>query len=163
MYGRVGLLRRRRSFFIHNLRYVSNVAPWRVAVVGSGPAGFYAADALMRNDDACHVDIFDALATPFGLVRSGVAPDHHDTKNVVNRFASIVEASHSCPTVLAPRPTRTEPVRWRRTILVIAAASTGTSRWVRPSAFPNCGATTMLCCCPTGPTATGLLPFLEKS
>ena len=69
-------------------------ANWRVAVVGSGPAGFYAADALLKGDDKCYVDIYDALATPFGLVRSGVAPDHHDTKNVVNRFAGVIEVLH---------------------------------------------------------------------
>jgi ferredoxin--NADP+ reductase len=46
----------------------------RAAVVGAGPSGFYAADQLLREGFA--VDLFDALPTPFGLVRAGVAPDH---------------------------------------------------------------------------------------
>ena len=49
----------------------------RVAIVGSGPAGFYAAAALLASDDPpAEVDLFDRLPTPWGLVRLGVAPDH---------------------------------------------------------------------------------------
>jgi ferredoxin--NADP+ reductase len=51
--------------------------PLRVAVVGAGPAGIYAADALTRQDDVpVAVDLIDRLPTPFGLVRHGIAPDH---------------------------------------------------------------------------------------
>jgi NADPH-dependent glutamate synthase beta subunit-like oxidoreductase len=51
--------------------------PLRVAVVGAGPAGIYAADALTRQDDVpVAVDLLDRLPTPFGLVRHGIAPDH---------------------------------------------------------------------------------------
>jgi NADPH-dependent glutamate synthase beta subunit-like oxidoreductase len=51
--------------------------PLRVAVVGAGPAGIYAADALARQDDVpVAVDLIDRLPTPFGLVRHGIAPDH---------------------------------------------------------------------------------------
>ena len=68
----------------------STAKPISIAVVGSGPAGFYFADRVIRAlGDAVSVDILDELPTPFGLVRSGVAPDHPDTKNVVNRFAAI--------------------------------------------------------------------------
>ena len=50
--------------------------PLRVAIVGAGPAGFYAADHLLKQDDvAVAVDIFDRLLTPYGLVRHGVAPE----------------------------------------------------------------------------------------
>ena len=50
--------------------------PLRVAIVGSGPAGFYAADHLLRQEElAVEVDVFDRLPTPFGLVRAGVEPD----------------------------------------------------------------------------------------
>src|SRR5215470_1280154 len=52
----------------------------RAAIVGAGPAGFYAADQLLGAGFA--VDLFDALPTPFGLVRSGVAPDHPKIKSV---------------------------------------------------------------------------------
>src|SRR4051794_38366246 len=51
--------------------------PLRVAVVGAGPAGIYAADALAGQDDVpVAVDLVDRLPTPFGLVRHGIAPDH---------------------------------------------------------------------------------------
>jgi ferredoxin--NADP+ reductase len=51
--------------------------PLRVAVVGAGPAGIYAADALASQDDVpVSVDLVDRLPTPFGLVRYGIAPDH---------------------------------------------------------------------------------------
>ncbi|KAL4420950.1 hypothetical protein ABPG77_004579 [Micractinium sp. CCAP 211/92] len=59
-------------------------------VVGSGPAGFYTADKLLKKfGDGARVDIVEALPTPFGLVRSGVAPDHADTKNVINQFTQL--------------------------------------------------------------------------
>ena len=62
-------------------------APLRVAVVGSGPAGFYAADALLRSEDpSVVVDLLDRLPTPWGLVRLGVAPDHENIKAVSRAF-----------------------------------------------------------------------------
>ncbi|KAK9830361.1 hypothetical protein WJX72_011281 [[Myrmecia] bisecta] len=62
-------------------------APLHFCVVGSGPAGFYATDRLLKRfGDAVRVTLLDRLPTPFGLVRSGVAPDHPDTKNVINHF-----------------------------------------------------------------------------
>jgi ferredoxin--NADP+ reductase len=61
--------------------------PLRVAVVGSGPAGFYAAGHLLAAKDlAVEVDIFDRLPTPFGLVRAGVAPDHPKIKSVTRVY-----------------------------------------------------------------------------
>jgi ferredoxin/flavodoxin---NADP+ reductase len=61
--------------------------PLRVAVVGSGPAGFYAADALLRSEDpAAQVHLIDRLPTPWGLVRLGVAPDHENIKAVSRAF-----------------------------------------------------------------------------
>ena len=57
--------------------------PLRVAIVGSGPAGFYAAGHLLKpKDRAVQVDMFDRLPTPWGLVRAGVAPDHPNIKAV---------------------------------------------------------------------------------
>lgn len=58
-----------------------------VAVVGSGPAGFYTTQKLLRNPEV-KVDIYEKLPVPFGLVRYGVAPDHADVKNVINSFTS---------------------------------------------------------------------------
>jgi len=60
--------------------------PVRVAIVGSGPSGFYAADALLKSDTAAQVDVFDRLPSPFGLVRFGVAPDHPKIKNVIRVY-----------------------------------------------------------------------------
>jgi len=62
-------------------------SPLRVAVVGSGPAGFYAADQLMKPEEtSVEVDMFDKLPTPFGLVRAGVAPDHPKIKSVIRVY-----------------------------------------------------------------------------
>ncbi len=57
-----------------------------IAIVGSGPSGLYAADALHRKRPDARIDIIDRLPTPFGLVRAGVAPDHQGTKNIVRQF-----------------------------------------------------------------------------
>jgi ferredoxin/flavodoxin---NADP+ reductase len=62
-------------------------SPLRVAVVGSGPAGFYAAEQLLAARDVdVTVDMFERLATPWGLVRAGVAPDHPKIKAVTRRY-----------------------------------------------------------------------------
>ena len=59
----------------------------RVAIIGSGPAGFYAAEALLRRTDTVvHVDMFERLPTPYGLVRGGVAPDHQSIKTVTRVY-----------------------------------------------------------------------------
>lgn len=74
----------------HSLRLFCSVAPQKllqVCVVGSGPAGLYTAEKLLKAYGGdVRVDVLDRLPSPFGLVRSGVAPDHADTKNVVNQF-----------------------------------------------------------------------------
>ena len=65
--------------------------PLRIAVVGAGPAGMYAADILTSNDpDAC-VDIFDRLPTPYGLIRYGVAPDHPRIKQIIVALHRVME------------------------------------------------------------------------
>lgn len=62
----------------------SNVAPTdrpvRVAIVGSGPAGFYAAYRLLAKQEDAVVDMYEKLPVPFGLARYGVAPDHPEVK-----------------------------------------------------------------------------------
>src|SRR5204863_405823 len=65
--------------------------PLRVAVVGSGPAGFYAAGALLAADPPFEVDMIERLPTPWGLVRLGVAPDHPKIKSVSRAFEKIAE------------------------------------------------------------------------
>lgn len=80
--------------------------PLRVAIVGAGPSGFYAAEHILKGDDLhAQVDLFDRLPTPFGLVRGGVAPDHPKIKSVTRvyektaaregfRFFGNVKISH---------------------------------------------------------------------
>ena len=65
--------------------------PLRVAVVGSGPAGFYAADALLKADPPAEVDMLERLPTPWGLVRLGVAPDHENIKAVSRAFEKVAQ------------------------------------------------------------------------
>jgi ferredoxin--NADP+ reductase len=57
-----------------------------VAIVGSGPAGFYTADALVKSDADYRIDIIERLPTPFGLIRYGVSPDHETTRKVSKAF-----------------------------------------------------------------------------
>jgi ferredoxin--NADP+ reductase len=64
--------------------------PLRVAIVGAGPAGFYAAEALLKQKDlVLTIDFFNRFPTPFGLVREGVAPDHQSIKAVVRVYDRI--------------------------------------------------------------------------
>jgi ferredoxin--NADP+ reductase len=60
--------------------------PLRIAVVGAGPAGFFTADTLLKQNLPVKVDMFEKLPVPFGLVRYGVAPDHPKIKNVIKIF-----------------------------------------------------------------------------
>jgi ferredoxin/flavodoxin---NADP+ reductase len=63
----------------------------RIAIVGSGPSGFFTAEALLKSSLRPQVHMFDRLPTPFGLVRSGVAPDHTSIKTVSRIFDKIAE------------------------------------------------------------------------
>jgi len=66
------------------------VTALRIAIVGAGPAGYYAADHLLRQDSVpVEVDLFDRLPTPYGLVRLGVAPDHQKIKSVTAAFDKV--------------------------------------------------------------------------
>lgn len=61
--------------------------PLRVAIIGAGPSGFYAADQIIKDPDThAQVDLFDRLPTPYGLVRGGVAPDHPKIKSVTRVY-----------------------------------------------------------------------------
>lgn len=67
-------------------------APLRVAVIGAGPAGFYATAHLLKQKDlTIQVDLFDKLPTPFGLVRGGVAPDHQKIKAVTRQYDKVAQ------------------------------------------------------------------------
>ncbi len=60
--------------------------PVCVAIVGSGPSGFYVAESLLKSEADVEIDIIDRLPTPFGLIRGGVAPDHQSTKRVTRTY-----------------------------------------------------------------------------
>jgi ferredoxin/flavodoxin---NADP+ reductase len=65
--------------------------PLRIAIIGAGPAGFYAAETLLKQRDlVLTIDMFNRFPTPFGLVRDGVAPDHQSIKAVVRVFDKIL-------------------------------------------------------------------------
>jgi len=66
--------------------------PLKVAVVGSGPSGFYAVEALLKSGKAVAVDMIERLPAPFGLVRNGVAPDHPKLKQAILVYEKIAES-----------------------------------------------------------------------
>jgi len=79
----------------------STLSPSRsisVAIVGSGPSGFYTAKYLFSSLDkqnlSCSIDMLERLPTPYGLVRYGVAPDHPEVKNVENDFAALFDKNN---------------------------------------------------------------------
>ncbi|CAD7076894.1 unnamed protein product [Hermetia illucens] len=63
----------------------------KICIVGAGPAGFYAAQYLLKHLPNCSIDVIERLPVPFGLVRFGVAPDHPEVKNVINTFTKTAE------------------------------------------------------------------------
>lgn len=72
-----------------------NNRPLRVAIVGAGPAGIYAADALMKTDTAkergVSIDLFERMPAPFGLIRYGVAPDHPRIKGIITALHKVLD------------------------------------------------------------------------
>lgn len=68
--------------------------PIHVAIIGSGPAGFYSAYRLLKKLPDARIDMFEHLPVPYGLVRYGVAPDHPDVK-----VCFICTAWHSLPSI----------------------------------------------------------------
>ena len=69
---------------------VKSSKEYRFAIIGCGPAGFYCAKQILKNVKNVRVDIFDRNPHPFGLVRTGVAPDHPEMKKVENDFAEVL-------------------------------------------------------------------------
>jgi ferredoxin--NADP+ reductase len=67
----------------------------QIAIVGSGPAGFYTAEACQKNfAGKVQIDFIDRLPSPFGLIRSGVAPDHQSIKAVTRRYEAVVQSDN---------------------------------------------------------------------
>ncbi|KAJ5133133.1 hypothetical protein N7526_004498 [Penicillium atrosanguineum] len=86
------VLKTKAPFSLTSRRLSSNATPYRptrVAIVGSGPAGFYAAARLLRKQQDVVVDMYEKLPVPFGLARYGVAPDHPEVKNCEETFTEV--------------------------------------------------------------------------
>lgn len=88
MVGTMLVRRIGNSTFIVTRRHLSSRP--RIAIVGSGPAGMFACNGLLRKSYFA-VDVFENSPVPFGLVRYGVAPDHQEVKNVINTFDNMFE------------------------------------------------------------------------
>lgn len=103
---------------------------YRVAIVGAGPSGFYAADGLLRAISAdgldLHIDLIDRLPTPFGLVRAGVAPDHQGTKAVARQFDKILahEDIRFCGNVEVGRDVEWDELREHYDAVIVATGRT---------------------------------------
>ncbi|MEJ0026337.1 MAG: FAD-dependent oxidoreductase [Rhizomicrobium sp.] len=122
---------------------MSTAPAFRVAIVGAGPAGLYAAAQLLeRRDLNIEIDLFERLATPWGLVRAGVAPDHPEKKLVIDRqfdfylrnarvrFIGNVEIGHAI--------SHAEIVEWYGAV-VYAVGATGDNRMGIPGEeLPGC-------------------------
>src|SRR5260370_31430656 len=81
----------RSTLFPYTTLFRSN--PLRVAIVGSGPSGFYAAEALFKSPLTVRVDMIERLPVPFGLVRYGVAPDHPKLKQPTLVYDKIAQSA----------------------------------------------------------------------
>lgn len=66
--------------------------PLKIAIVGSGPSGFYALEALLKSGKQVKIDMIERLPAPFGLVRNGVAPDHPKLKQAILVYEKIAES-----------------------------------------------------------------------
>ena len=78
------------KFFFQTLSNGSADA-FPIAIVGTGPSGFYTAKYLLDQDPRIKVDFYEKLPTPYGLVRYGVAPDHPEVKIVIKTFEEVME------------------------------------------------------------------------
>lgn len=76
----------------HRQQSVQSSRPLRLAIVGSGPAGFYAAARVIQKLSDARIDMYEKLPVPFGLVRYGVAPDHPEVKNCQDRFEEVASS-----------------------------------------------------------------------
>lgn len=106
-----------------------------VAIVGSGPAGMYAADEVLRHPGA-RVTIFERDPEPFGLARWGVAPDHTDTKRILDLFVGI--ANHPRVTFRTGTPV-TDPNELDFDAVVWAAGAANDRDLGLPGAVPSLG------------------------
>ncbi|KAK6537623.1 NADPH-adrenodoxin reductase [Orbilia ellipsospora] len=82
-------------------------APFRLAIIGSGPSGFYTAYRVQSKLPTARIDMYESLPVPFGLVRFGVAPDHPEVKFCINKFDEV--ARHPNFTFIGNTPIGSDP------------------------------------------------------
>ena len=70
----------------------SGERPLQIAIVGSGPSGFYATEFLLKSNLSIAIDMYERLPSPYGLVRTGVAPDHPKLKQAILLYDKIANA-----------------------------------------------------------------------
>ena len=76
---------------IQSQNFLKSDKEFRFAIVGSGPAGFYLSKMLLGSVEKCRVDIFDRNPHPYGLIRTGVAPDHQAMKKIERDFRQVFD------------------------------------------------------------------------
>ena len=96
-YGSIFKHQRRNSSYV-----VGDERPFRMAVIGSGPAGFYTAYKVINKIENAVVDMYEQLPVPYGLVRFGVAPDHPEVK--VGLCLDSTYADSNSPILTKPGP-----------------------------------------------------------
>ena len=102
-----------------------------VAIIGSGPAGFYTAEACLKTfGDKVRVDLIDRLPVPYGLIRSGVAPDHQSIKAVTRRYESVAgeEPVRFFGNVMVGRDVSVEELRELYDAVVVATGAPADKR-----------------------------------
>ena len=131
--------------------------PLRLAVIGAGPAGFYTAYRVLNKLPHAHVDMYESLPVPYGLVRFGVAPDHPEVKV---RPAPALHPPTTATEGPSHRTARTSlrkspPLHGSRTSATPPSARRGRTRLTAHSRSPPSPRTTTRCCCPTAQARTG--------
>src|SRR5215472_6988890 len=101
-----------------------------IAIIGSGPAGCYLADQLLRLIPDASIDLLEKLPVPFGLIRYGVAPDHQNTKSVARVFDRMLSRDRVSffGNVEVGRDVRLEEVRSLYDAVVLATGAAGDRR-----------------------------------
>ncbi|MDA0661288.1 MAG: FAD-dependent oxidoreductase [Proteobacteria bacterium] len=104
--------------------------PISVAIVGSGPSGFYVAEALIKSGADVAIDIIERLPTPFGLIRGGVAPDHQSTKRVTRAYerSALTECVRYYGNVELNRDISIEELRNTYDAIVLATGMPGDAK-----------------------------------
>jgi NADPH-dependent glutamate synthase beta subunit-like oxidoreductase len=104
--------------------------PISVAIVGSGPSGFYVAEALIKSEADVAVDMIDRLPTPFGLIRGGVAPDHQSTKRVTRAYerSALHDRVHYYGNVELGRDISMDDLRQTYDAIVLATGMPGDAK-----------------------------------